>query len=375
MKHVFQWTILALITTSAAFSWGSNTHKFINKNSVMHLPPTMQRFIDSVAYLEKHSTDPDTRRNNNDTAFYSEQYRHYIDIDDYPNFKQLPKNLQTVIQTYGWKRVKENGVVFWATQWVMDSLTAQLKRNDWVNAFQTAADLGHYVADAHQPLHVAMNYNGQLSGNYGIHSRYETTMMNANLASIIVTKDSVHYISDPASYIFDYLIDANAYVDSVIAADRFAAPPSGYNGSGSLPADYYTKLWTASQGYTTELVKKSTVALANLWYTAYVNAGLLSTTAVRKESFLKPKNFNLRQNFPNPFNPTTQIEFDIAAPARTTLEIYSVDGKLVTTLVNAVLDAGSFSVEWDARTVPSGLYFYRLTAGGNTMTKKLVIVK
>ncbi|MHB1050883.1 MAG: T9SS type A sorting domain-containing protein [Bacteroidota bacterium] len=375
MRFIFFIGILFLFVHTTAFGWGYNTHRYINKNAVTHLPPTMQRFIDSVAYLEKHSTDPDSRRDNSDTSFFSEQYRHYLDIDDYPNFRHMPRDLDSLIAVYGWSRVKENGVLYWATQWVMDSLTAQMKRNDWTSAFQTAADLGHYVADAHQPLHVTINYNGKFTGNYGIHSRYESTMMNSYLSSITTAQDTARYIKDPSSYIFDYLLYSNSYVDSVLAADRFAAPPSGYNGTGTLPADYYAKMWQHSQRYTRSLIQQATIVLANLWYTSFVNSGLLNQTNVRKDPHQIPAEFHLRQNYPNPFNPATKIEFDIPQQVHTTLEIFSVDGKLVEVLVNAPLEKGSYSAEWDAHHAPSGLYFYRLTAGNFSATKKLVIVK
>ena len=375
MRFIFFIGILFLFLHTSAFGWGSNTHRYINKNAVTHLPPTMQRFVDSAAYLEKHSTDPDSRRDNSDTSFYSEQYRHYLDIDDYPTFHQMPRDLDSLIAIYGWNRVKENGVLFWATQWVMDALTAQMKRNDWTAAFQTAADLGHYVADAHQPLHVTINYNGKFTGNYGIHSRYESTMMNSYLSTISVAKDTAYYIKDISSYIFEYLLYSNSYVDSVLAADRFAAPPSGYNGTGSLPADYYAKMWQHSQIYTRSLVQQATIVLANLWYTAYVNAGLLNQTIVRKDPLQSPSAFHLQQNFPNPFNPVTTIKFDLPQSVHTKLEIYSVDGKLATTLINSPLEAGRYSAAWDAHHAPSGLYFYRLTAGSFSQAKKLVIVK
>jgi len=88
----------------------------------------------------------------------------------------------------------------------------------------------------------------------------------------------------------------------------------------------------------------------------------------------------LRQNFPNPFNPATKIEFGIAAPAQVVLRIYDASGRLVRTLVDDALPAGKYSAFWDTRnarggTVASGIYFYRLDAGAYTETRKMTLLR
>jgi fibronectin type 3 domain-containing protein len=88
----------------------------------------------------------------------------------------------------------------------------------------------------------------------------------------------------------------------------------------------------------------------------------------------------LYQNVPNPFNPTTSISFALPDRARATLRVYDVQGRHVKTLVDEVLDAGMKHAEWDAtdargNRVGSGMYFYRLTAGEKTITKKMILLK
>jgi hypothetical protein len=369
-KGLFSIVVL-ICAAQVMFGWGSTGHKIINKNAVIHLPSSMQKFIDQQSFLETHSTDPDTRRTS-DTAMFSEQYRHYLDVDDYPNFRNLSRSFDTLVMMYGWNRVKENGTNPWTIVWVMDSLTAQLKRGDWTTAYQTAADLGHYVADPHQPLHAAANYNGQFTGNTGIHSRYETTMINNYKDQITITKDSVHYIDDVYGFAFNFILHSNSLIDSIFHADNMAKAAT----SGSYTSEYYAVLWQQLGEMTKNQFQSATIDLASLWYTAWVNAGLLTQPMnVKKERSAKPKSFNLYQNYPNPFNPKTKIEFDIAQPLHVKLEIYSVDGKLIIQLVNTTLETGSYSTEWGGEHVPSGLYFYRLSAGEFSQTKKLVVVK
>jgi hypothetical protein len=93
-----------------------------------------------------------------------------------------------------------------------------------------------------------------------------------------------------------------------------------------------------------------------------------------------PGEFTLSQNYPNPFNPTTRIEFSLPNASQVTLEVYNVIGEKVTTLVDARLEAGLHSVEWNSTSesgihVASGIYFYRLNAGDHIETKKMILLK
>jgi M6 family metalloprotease-like protein len=92
-------------------------------------------------------------------------------------------------------------------------------------------------------------------------------------------------------------------------------------------------------------------------------------------SGLLPEDVVLYSNYPNPFNPTTWISFSLPRESRVKLEIYNVLGEKVETLLNEDLPAGYRKVEWDAGSLPSGIYFYRLTAGDGTQTKKMLLLK
>jgi hypothetical protein len=380
MKLFVHIGILSIVLSASLFGWGGVAHRFINKNATVHLPSSMQVFINQSQFFSDRSTDPDTRRDYSDTSFFAEQNIHFLDIDNYPNFNVwLPRSLDSLIAIYGWRTVKDNGTIPWVIAFYVDSLSAQLKRGDWNTSYQTASDLGHYVADSHVPLHATRNYDGQYSSQKGIHSRYETQMISRYQAQLTVTKDSVRYINNVLEYAMQFILHSVSLLDSVLLADKYAAPPDGYNGitgAPSLPADYYVKLWEKAGGFTKKQVQNATISLANLWYTAWVNAGLLSMpTGIQRITTSKPSSFTLHQNFPNPFNPATTIEFDIADRRYVKLEIFSVDGKRVAVLADAQMDAGKYAADWDAKHVPSGLYFYRLTAGEFGATKKLVIVK
>ena len=87
------------------------------------------------------------------------------------------------------------------------------------------------------------------------------------------------------------------------------------------------------------------------------------------------RNFTLKQNFPNPFNPATKIDFSLDTKSEVNLSIFNMLGQEVITLVDEVRAAGSYSETWNASDVASGVYFYKLTADDLTLTKKMVLLK
>jgi hypothetical protein len=88
-----------------------------------------------------------------------------------------------------------------------------------------------------------------------------------------------------------------------------------------------------------------------------------------------PGAYAVTQNYPNPFNPSTNFDFRIPKSERVVLRVYDTLGRVITTLINETMAPGAHTVTWDASTVPSGIYFYRFTAGSFTQTRKLVLTK
>jgi hypothetical protein len=88
-----------------------------------------------------------------------------------------------------------------------------------------------------------------------------------------------------------------------------------------------------------------------------------------------PNNFILQQNFPDPFNPSTSISYSIPKQTRVRLQIFNLLGQLITTLVDESKPSGAYTVTWDASTRPSGVYFYRMTAGEFVQTRKAMVIR
>lgn len=143
-----------------------------------------------------------------------------------------------------------------------------------------------------------------------------------------------------------------------------------YDGN-TIPSGGATVVRLSSQSDLAVTVEKAEIADAD---------GRVLTVHRKPDSGTLPATFELFQNHPNPFNPTTSIRFDLAAPARVTLAIYNILGQEVIRLADGDFPTGSHSVVWDGRdrdgrTAASGIYIYRISAGDNTACRRMVLVK
>ena len=107
---------------------------------------------------------------------------------------------------------------------------------------------------------------------------------------------------------------------------------------------------------------------------------LLGSATLKTSNLLVPRTFALYPNRPNPFNPVTTIDFDVAAPVYASIRVYDVAGRLIRTLWDQSTAEGYYSVKWDGvnnngSPVASGVYFYQLRAGSFVSTRKLVLLK
>ncbi len=94
-----------------------------------------------------------------------------------------------------------------------------------------------------------------------------------------------------------------------------------------------------------------------------------------EEEAFTPTAIQLNQNYPNPFNPSTTISYSIDSPGEVSLKVYNLLGKEVATLVNGAQASGSHSIVWNAESVPSGVYMYRLTSGNTQLSRRMMLIK
>lgn len=357
--------------------WGVSGHKIINRKTFYSFPASMSSFYWFPDSLSKHGSDADYRKSSDPT----ESPRHFIDIDNYPEFLatgRIPQSLDSLIAIHGNYFVIDNGILPFAIIATTDSVKKYFQLHDWQKAMLKAADLGHYVADAHMPLHITRNYDGQYTNQTGVHSRYETQMINADSSLIIYNGDSCNYISDINNFVFGFIYNDYKYVDSVLKADSISHAIAGNYGSV-----YLQQLWQRSGNFTIRLFKNASNFLTRLVYTAWVNAGSPIPTSITQNGTIA-ESIMLHQNFPNPFNPVTTIKFEIApsyssSVNKVSLIVYDAMGHEVQTLINKSLKPGSYEISFDGSSISSGIYYYSLiikSSGKNHIsTKKMALIK
>lgn len=152
-------------------------------------------------------------------------------------------------------------------------------------------------------------------------------------------------------------------------------------GEESITADdtLFNLVFTAEE-YLEEFIRvsiDSAIIDAGVVPVEFKNGGvqLLPVIKVDNDEASLPKRYSLNQNYPNPFNPVTTIGFDIPKAGHTTLIIYNMLGRVVKRLVDGRLESGSYSFDWDATGIPSGMYIYRLNSGDFVRSRKMVLLK
>lgn len=346
-------------------SWGGTGHTKISNLCSLSFNSEMSEFNDWVSYIRNHASDADYRKiKTNPNYNPNEQYNHYLDIELFTGFTTTGKIDQTSYPS------KYNGILPWATESTFNYLKNALTAHEWDLAKQYAADLGHYVGDGHMPLHITYNYDGDETGQSGIHSRYEGDMIDTYNSQISYSGDTnLVVISNVNQYIFDYIYANHKYVDSVLNADTYAKT----FGSTSSSA-YKQALWNKTKGFTIKMFKNASHALAELIYTAWVQAGkpsLISTGIDNNTNITEI----LEQNYPNPFTTSTKIKYNVLENSALTIRVTDIIGKNIAILYNGSQTVGSYEVEWTPQNQPEGIYFVVLDTQKEHKVRKMLLVK
>jgi hypothetical protein len=201
-------------------------------------------------------------------------------------------------------------------------------------------------------------------GARAIRINYYSYAENIGTKDIIRTK-VFNNVNPNDSITFDY-----AYAFRSPYEDRLTVKIS-IDGGNTFPYTIFDK--QGSNLGTTSPSSSGFVPTASQWGTFACRYG--AVTGVEPITNFTPEKFELVQNYPNPFNPTTNIKYYIAKSSFVTLKIYDILGKEIMTLVNSNLKAGEYELKFNASSVPSGVYFYKIVAGNFTDTKKMLIVK
>ena len=219
--------VLASVPSAPVRAWGFEGHKFITERAIDLLPPEIRPFFQKFrTTVIEHSIDPDTYRT---MGFTEEPPRHFLDMDAYGAFPfaELPREYKEAVARRGSDFVLKNGTVPWRAEEIYNQLRDNFRQvatapyaRDNIKLF--SAVLAHYVGDSFQPFHAAVNYDGQMTNQQGIHSRFETEMFDRFRDKLRITPPPVAPVSSAKDFMFATLTDSFQLVDPILAADREA---------------------------------------------------------------------------------------------------------------------------------------------------------
>lgn len=225
--------VLCLAVPAPSWAWGFAAHKAIADRAIALLPPALRPLFEKYrATFVERSVDPDMWRT---AGFDSEPPNHFLDMDHeafgpYP-FEGLPREFDMAVQKFGRAFFDDQGRLPWRTQEFYGQLQRSfegLKRPDppgylFDNIVFHSAILAHYIADGHVPLHAVVNYDGQLTGQHGLHSRWESELFERNRTRVALAPTAMASITLPRAFMFDVLLASNRLAAGVLDADLKAA--------------------------------------------------------------------------------------------------------------------------------------------------------
>lgn len=264
-------------------SWGFFAHQKINRLAVFTLPSDMIRFYkNNIAYITEHAVDPDKRR----YADTAEAPRHFIDADRYGKkpFDSIPRKWKDAELKFGAKTLQENGIVPWQIERTYYSLVKAFQLRDSIRILRASADLGHYISDAHVPLHTTENYNGQLSGQTGIHGFWESRLPELFSKDYDFIVGRAQYIDNPLETAWEIVQGSHSYLDSVLILEASLSKKissdrkfSYSERNGRVERQYSEAFSAAYHKALNNMVEKrmraSILLTGSYWYSAWVDAG------------------------------------------------------------------------------------------------------
>jgi hypothetical protein len=293
-----KWMLSAffLCCSLPVFCWGFFAHKKINYYAVFLLPPEMISFYKpNIDFIAEHAVDPDKRR----YAIPEEGPRHYIDLDKYGAypFDSLPRNWYDAVNKFTEDTLMAHGVGPWWTLAMLKKLTDAFKDKNKTRILKLSAEIGHYIADLHVPLHTSSNHNGQKTNQHGIHGFWES-----RLPELLADKQwdffigKADFLNSPQNFIWSRVLESAAASDTVLQFEaRLSKKFPGdrkyaYENRNGVTIRQYSSAYSIAydqlmKGMVERRMRQSVYAVASFWYTAWVNAGQPSLAGLNNQQF------------------------------------------------------------------------------------------
>lgn len=268
-----------LIMVTQLSGWGYDVHRRISRAAVQAVDGEfgdfLNKYIDELSY---NAANPDFWK----AADPDEFPRHFIDADlydEYP-FDNIPRNFDALNTKYGAENVEKNGIAPWVIDDYMNKIVEQMQNGEWKESVYSMSAMSHYIADLHMPLHTCANYNGQLTGNDGIHFRWEVPLVKKYVSEIDPIAKA-RLINDPVEMAFTIVKESFSLYPQIVEADSKARAPLTNVQADSLKTyeslsfedEYLTVLYSETSEVLHERLNSAAARIASYWYSCWIKAG------------------------------------------------------------------------------------------------------
>jgi hypothetical protein len=264
-----------LFSPGAAFAWGFVGHRLIMRRAIELLPPDLKPFFEKFKEeIVVRAADPDTWR----SVGWDDDPNHFLDfgVTDYGvyPFQALPREYGAALEKFGESTLKRNGLLPWREAEEFGNLRRafeEFKREapyTTSNVILFSAVAAHYIQDAHQPFHATDNYDGQQTGNGGIHSRFERDLIERYESRLRLTPAPAKSIGSVRDAVFEVLLGSYLLVDPVLKADKDAL-----GSSDTYDDAYFEKFFTKVEPILEQQLSAAITATASIIVSAWDQAG------------------------------------------------------------------------------------------------------
>jgi hypothetical protein len=278
MRKTFSLGCLVLLCSllpTSAFAWGYEGHRLIMARAIDLLPPELKTFFEANrAEIVVRVVDPDVWR----IAGWDDNQNHFIDfgmpeLGPYP-FTALPRDYNAALEKFGMQTLRAIGLVPWREAEEFGNLRRAFEGTRRQALFATtdiilfSAVASHYIQDATQPLHATSNFDGQLTGQAGLHTRYETTLIERYASRLTLSPAAPTSIPNIRDWMFETLLASYRQVDQLLAADKAAIGMKD-----TYDDEYFEKFFTAVKPMVEQELSLAATATASMVISAWEQAG------------------------------------------------------------------------------------------------------
>jgi len=270
-----------VLLTGQSFAWGPAAHRWITNRAMDNLEGRFQElFSKHRGTVVQQTMGPDYRKDLDP----EEPSRHFIDLELYGEFpfSDLDLNYDRLVDRWGKEKVEQNGTLPWIVQTTFELLTEAFQRQDLEQILLYSADLSHYVGDLHQPFHTTKNFDGRLTGQLGIHSRFESDLVNLHLEQVSFSKAAPTEFGPVTGQLHEVTVESYQWVDDILLADRRVVSEleidrKQYLGKANkgkkYPDQYFKRMFDEVGGVLGNRLNQAAYRVASLWWMAWETAG------------------------------------------------------------------------------------------------------